>query len=285
MALLVSAPLFAAGCSAQLDDEEAGALESELSVNEIVTKGTVLKVTASALNIRATASTSGTVVGKASSGETVTCATTSGTDGWVHIRTADGEVGWVFGKYVVRASGSNADPDTGVDPGPGTVTPAGGTCAPGRAVNVVSRYQKALHDVLAYAEGTRALSKDGYDIIFSGKVSGSCRVHPNQCIKFRKTCSTAAGRYQFLNGTWKSVAGTRALTTFEPENQERAVAYLIGTVRRVTIPQNRPLTATEFDNAMSKLSWEWASLPPGRYGQPKRSATELRTFYCSLAGC
>jgi len=45
------------------------------------------------------------------------------------------------------------------------------------------------------------------------------------------------------------------------------------------------MTATEFSNAMSKLSYEWASLPPGRYGQPNKSMTQMRSTYCAAAGC
>jgi muramidase (phage lysozyme) len=163
--------------------------------------------------------------------------------------------------------------------------PSGETCAPSRAQGVISAPQKALHDAIAFAEGTRNYSKDGYNVMFSFKLASSCNKHPNQCLKFGSTCSTAAGRYQFLTTTWNSVAAARALTTFEPENQERGAAYLISTTRKVSVPQDRPMTATEFSNAMSKLSYEWASLPPGRYGQPNKTMSQMRTMYCSLAGC
>jgi muramidase (phage lysozyme) len=150
---------------------------------------------------------------------------------------------------------------------------------------VVSRYQKGLHDAIAVAEGTRGYSQDGYNVMFSFRLFSSCRVHPNTCIAFGSTCSTAAGRYQFLTTTWNSVKSARGLSSFEPENQERGAAYLISSTRRVTVPQDRPMTAAEFSNAMSKLSWEWASLPPGRYGQPNRTLTQMRTTYCGFVGC
>jgi len=56
-------------------------------------------------------------------------------------------------------------------------------------------------------------------------------------------------------------------------------------VRKVTVPQTRAMTATEFSNAMSKLSYEWASLPPGRYGQPTKTLSQMRSMYCGLTGC
>jgi muramidase (phage lysozyme) len=81
------------------------------------------------------------------------------------------------------------------------------------------------------------------------------------------------------------VKRARNLASFEPENQERGAAYLISTTRRVAVPQTRPMTASEFSNAMSKLSYEWASLPPGRYGQPSKTASQMRSTYCSIVGC
>jgi len=265
-----------AGCSAATSTEpgslETGDLsgnEDELAVNEVVTAGTVLKVTSTSLNLRSSASSSSAVVDVLSKGDTVTCNKTSGQNGWVSVK-AGAKSGWVYGKYVVRSG-----PDQDGSP----------TCEPSRAKGAVGDYQKALHDVIAYAEGTRNYSKDGYNVMFSFKLFDNCQVHPDQCLKFGSTCSTAAGRYQFLTNTWSSVKAARSLKSFEPENQERGAAYLIGTMRKVSVPQERAMTAAELSNAMSKLSWEWASLPPGRYGQPNKTQKQIRSMYCSLAGC
>lgn len=159
------------------------------------------------------------------------------------------------------------------------------TCQPSRAAGAVSAPQKALHDVIAWAEGTRGRSRDGYDVMFAFEIAASCVSHPNVCTKFGSTCSTAAGRYQFLHRTWTAAASARDLDTFEPENQERAAEYLISTVRRVSVPQDRAMTASELANAMEKLSYEWASLPPARYGQSAKSPADVRATYCSFAGC
>jgi muramidase (phage lysozyme) len=264
------------GCALEPDDDlgddDATALESELATREVVQQGTVLRVTASSLNVRASGSTTAQLVGRLSMNERVTVLTTSGSSGWVNIQTSRGLKGWVFGKYVVRASSSSSPT-------------SGSTCAPSRASGAVGRYQKALHDSIAFAEGTRGRSKDGYDVMFSFKLMSSCNRHPNQCHKFGRTCSTAAGRYQFLTRTWNGVARARGFSTFEPENQERGAAYLVANVRRVSVPQSRPMTASEFSNAMSKLSYEWASLPPGRYGQPTKTMSQMRSTYCRAAGC
>lgn len=264
-----------AGCVVGSDEvtvSDSSGNENELAVNEIVNAGEVLRVTASSLNLRASASTSATIVGSLATNAKLTVTSTSGSNGWVAVRTTDGKTGWVYGRYVVR--------DGAAPP-----APTGTSCSPARATGVITSYQKALHDAIAYAEGTRNYSKDGYNVMFSFKLMTSCQSHPNQCLRFGSTCSTAAGRYQFLTATWRSVASARNLQSFEPENQERGAAYLISTTRRVSVPQDRPMTSAEFTNAMSKLSYEWASLPPGRYGQPNKTSSQMRSMYCSLAGC
>lgn len=275
--LLVTLATLVAGCIVGADEVQVGdssGNENELAVNEIVNAGEKLVVTATSLNLRRTGSTSAEILGSLPDGTQLTTAATSGGDGWVNVTTGDNRSGWVFGRYVVRADAAGAG-------GPAT----GATCAPSRASGAITSYQQALHDSIAYAEGTRNHSKDGYDVMFSFRIASSCQRHPNQCISFGSTCSTAAGRYQFLYNTWRGVAAARNFGTFEPENQERGAAYLISTTRRVSVPQSRAMSAAEFSNAMSKLSYEWASLPPGRYGQPVKTASQMRSTYCSIAGC
>lgn len=252
------------------DDPSEDADQDEAAVSSVVQAGTSLRVTASALNLRKNANTSSKVLDVIDNGAIVVCTETSGSNGWVHVEF-DGQKGWVSRQYVevVESNGGGS----------------GQTCDPARADGAVNDYQKALHDSIAWAEGTRDYSKDGYNVLFSFKLTDSCNVHPNRCIAFGSSCSTAAGRYQFLTGTWSSVKSANGLTSFEPENQELGAQYLVKSVRKVTVPSSRPMTASEFSNAMSKLSYEWASLPPGRYGQPNKTASQMRNMYCSLAGC
>jgi muramidase (phage lysozyme) len=158
------------------------------------------------------------------------------------------------------------------------------TCAPNRGATAVNEFQKALHDSIAFAEGTKGRGKDGYDIGFAYKKFSSCAVHPNVKTCSGSLCSTASGRYQFLKKTWDPTATAIKAKTFEPENQEKGAEYLVKKVRKVTVPADRALSATEFSNAMKKLSYEWASLPPGRYGQPNRTEAALRQDYCANVG-
>lgn len=289
-ALFVAAlalPVAMTGCAAPTDDDDDGASADESALTgSVYDAGVTLRVTANRLNVRTGGGMSYRVITQVSRDVRVTVVQRSGGDGWVNIRTPNGTVGWASGTYLTPAGGwaDDADTDDGDDV-PDTTTAAGGTCAPGRAAGIVNRYQKALHDTLAFAEGTRARSNDGYDILFGGTNISSCARHPNQCIKYGKSCSTAAGRYQFLYRTWDSIANARGYATFEPENQERGAAYLISSVRKANVPADRALSSAEFTNVITKLSYEWASLPPGQYGQPNKSMAELRRVYCSVAGC
>jgi muramidase (phage lysozyme) len=274
VAVLV-API-AAGCSTPAE-EDAEADESALS-GRVFQEGMTVRVTANRLNMRSSGSASSRVVTTLSRDDIVTVVATSGGNGWVNIRTEDEKTGWASSNYLTEADDSDGD----------TTTADGATCAPSRATDVVNRYQKAFHDTIAWAEGTRDQGgKDGYNIMFRGGTFASCQRHPNRCIRMNGgNCSTAAGRYQFLKRTWTSIANTRGYATFEPENQERGAAYLIASVRRVTIPTDRPLTESEFEIVMTKLSYEWASLPPARYpGQGTKPLDQLRAQYCTSAGC
>jgi muramidase (phage lysozyme) len=156
---------------------------------------------------------------------------------------------------------------------------AKGTCSPKRAVGIIPAKQKALLDTIAFTEGTRGRGDDGYNVIVGYQYAQDCTKHPHRYVKSAN--STAAGRYQFLSRTWDGLN----LPSFEPENQERGAMKLIAR-RGVVVPTSRAMTATEFANALSRLSYEWASLPPHRYGgQGKLGTTAVRKEYCRLAGC
>jgi muramidase (phage lysozyme) len=185
--------------------------------------------------------------------------------------------------FATACGGSSDDSDADERVGAAESAATGATCTAQRAAGAVNRYEKGLHDAIAYAEGTRGVGHDGYNIGFAYRRFTTCTRHPN-VTTCRGICSTAAGRYQFLKRTWDPTARAIGATTFEPENQERGARYLVQKVRRVSIPATRPLTPAEFANALSKLSYEWASLPPGRYGQPTRTQAQLRAQYCAAVG-
>ena len=155
-----------------------------------------------------------------------------------------------------------------------------GSCAASLAAGAVPAKHRALLDTIAFTEGTRGRGDDGYDVTFAYHYFSSCAHHPNLHICVGRYCSTAAGRYQFLTTTWNGLG----LGNFGPANQDRGGMKLVSR-RGAIVPAGRALTATEFTNTMNRISYEWASLPPGRYGQPSYSMSSTRAQYCRFAGC
>jgi muramidase (phage lysozyme) len=161
----------------------------------------------------------------------------------------------------------------------GAALTTGAGCDPENASGVAERYERALLDTIAYAEGTRGRGKDGYNVTFGYRYFDSCDEHPNMKVCSGSLCSTAAGRYQFLNKTFEGLN----MENFWPQAQERGALELIKR-RGVTLPA-APLSATQFANALDRLSYEWASLPPARYGQGKLTTEQVRAEYCEAARC
>lgn len=155
------------------------------------------------------------------------------------------------------------------------------TCAPKLAAGAVPAKHRAMLDTVAFTEGTAgSCGQDGYNTGFSYKCFKSCAGHPNIVWRSGGYASSAAGRYQFLNTTWRGLA----LGSFSPKNQDLGAMKLVAR-RGVKLPTTRALTATEFSNAMKKLSYEWASLPFSPYGQPVKSLATTRAKYCGFAKC
>lgn len=134
-------------------------------------------------------------------------------------------------------------------------------------------------DLIAYAEGTdRARKGAGYDVMFGGSRFTDFSKHPDRVITtptFPRG-SAAAGRYQFMPGTFSGVASRLGLKDFSPQAQDKAALELIE--RRGVNPYvDRPTPQT-----VAKLAPEWASLPTlqgkSYYGQPVKSFAELQKF-------
>lgn len=176
---------------------------------------------------------------------------------------------------------SDQTSDTNAEPTESTSEElSGGSCAASLATGAVPHKHRALLDTIAFTEGTRGHGQDGYNVTFAYHYFSSCTHHPNLHICSGGYCSTAAGRYQFLTTTWNGLG----YGNFGPANQDRGGMKLVSR-RHALVPAGRAMNATEFVNTMNRISYEWASLPPGRYGQPSYSMAATRRQYCRFAGC
>ncbi len=148
-----------------------------------------------------------------------------------------------------------------------------------RLSSVAKANRAAILKVIRFAEGTA--DPRGYNRIFGGQEVEDLSRHPDICVKFRKTCSTAAGAYQFLTTTWEELK----LGEFTPENQDKGAIALIR--RRGALAD---VEAGRFEDAIAKLSPEWASLPRwdgdtrGTYDQPVKTMSELRRVFLEHGG-
>lgn len=154
---------------------------------------------------------------------------------------------------------------------------------------------RAMLDVIAFAEGTRGNGDyrrvvygtvirafDGnapYDRSLVGKrnvLVNNLQNHPNLLVQVNPNLrSTAAGRYQFLYGTWQGLN----MPDFSQHSQDIAAIKLMQ--RRGMI---EPLLNGDFNAAIHKGAPEWASLPVvggGSYygGQGAKNLSDLRRTY------
>lgn len=133
---------------------------------------------------------------------------------------------------------------------------------------------RKMLDVIANAEGV----KHGYNTIFGNERSDDLKTHPNVKKEFtqtdgKKNSTTAAGRYQFLKGTWDKVSKKYGLTDFSPKNQDlAAVALILGRGALGDVIKG------DFTKAVGKLGGEWASLPSSPYAQPKKSWKDIQNM-------
>lgn len=154
----------------------------------------------------------------------------------------------------------------------------------------ISVQAKAMLEVLAFCEGTMGRSKNGYDILQQVPRTSQCAFikdwvegdsytsgHPNQRgvwwkiektgkIEYIKLLSTASGRYQFIVGTWNSVAQKTGASRFTKNNQNINGDYLLK--NRLGNDYNNLANLMFGDDSslfrvLSKLSPEWDSIPEG----------------------
>lgn len=140
---------------------------------------------------------------------------------------------------------------------------------------------RAFLDTIALAELGRAnaLSSVSYIMMYpSGKTFKGFDHHPGvvNCAQLggREICSSAAGRYMFLEKIWKKIAHRLDLHDFSPLNQDIAAIYLLYEKKALEDIQKRNLKA-----AIAKVNTIWSSLPGSPHKQPVRKYKKLEEFF------
>jgi muramidase (phage lysozyme) len=146
---------------------------------------------------------------------------------------------------------------------------------------MMSANLRAFLYLVAWAEGTSG--KDGYRTIVGGETFDDFSDHPRKVKSGTFSTgkawkSSAAGRYQFLAGTWDECKTALDLPDFSPESQDAAAVFLIK--RRGAL---HAVEEGNLDQALNILNKEWASLPGSPYGQPTKSLDACREIF-RLAG-
>lgn len=146
----------------------------------------------------------------------------------------------------------------------------------GRAQALKSYYGALLENPnvqrgLATIKATEGTTKNGYATAFGGGKLPSLDTHPGKTYSFKETTgkknkTTAAGAYQFLSRTWKSMASKLGLNDFGPLSQDIAALGLIDQAGGL-----KALIAGDIKGFVSKVNGVWASLPGAPYAQPTKS--------------
>ncbi|MBE9221537.1 glycoside hydrolase family protein [Cyanobacterium stanieri LEGE 03274] len=136
-------------------------------------------------------------------------------------------------------------------------------------------YIRALMRTISASE---ANSDRPYHILYGGRHIDNLKQHPNQCVTIangpnRGRCSTAAGRYQFLNTTWAEKANLyhpepsgflRKSYSFEPIYQDKVLySWLRDTNAWGGTDITQLLEQGQINTVLELLSPTWTSLGYG----------------------
>ena len=140
---------------------------------------------------------------------------------------------------------------------------------------------KAFLYMIRYCEGTAG--PDGYRTMFGGKLFDSFKDHPRVLTTFKlkgtRYKSSAAGAYQFLQGTWDALVRKNGYKDFSPETQDDAAIELIKGRKAYD-----DILKGDIVTAIKKCNREWASLPGSPYGQPVKKMEECLAVYAKKLG-
>lgn len=134
---------------------------------------------------------------------------------------------------------------------------------------------KSFLDLIGKSEGA------DYNVLFGGSKFTDFSKHPNKVISAGNYNSTAAGKYQFLYGTWTGIAKRLNLKDFSPTSQDLAAIQLLKDRGAYNL-----ILEGKISEAIYLCSKEWASMPwttgTSYYGQGGHSLAVLLTWYNTL---
>ncbi|MEJ5074930.1 glycoside hydrolase family 104 protein [Enterobacter ludwigii] len=143
---------------------------------------------------------------------------------------------------------------------------------------------RAFMRMLRVGEGT--LGDKGYETLFGGQsfikdYHKDFSDHPRISITRGKLTSSAAGAYQIMGYSWDDPQMVRARTKygvsdFTPLSQDKCCVLILKIKRKGSLDM---IANGDINGALDVLSYEWASLPPGRYGQPAKTRDEANKLF------
>lgn len=199
------------------------------------------------------------------------------------------------GKATYEAAGSNGvgAPGSSSNQSTGRTSSRGGV--PKTIENPASNCEvpvegRALLDMIAYNE-----SRGKYNIRYGGDQSieiTDFSDHPRKAEKITRGYNTglrssAAGRYQFITGTWDSIANQEGLTDFTPASQDKAAWALAkrdykARTGRDLMRDLKSGTPADLNRIGRSLSKTWTSLPGSTSGEELTSDSQFVEGYNNL---
>lgn len=157
-------------------------------------------------------------------------------------------------------------------------------------VNQAELNVRAFMRMLRVGEGTTG--DKGYETLFGGSSfiqnhGKDWSDHPRIHVPFGQSTSTAAGAYQVMEYVWDDPNMNRlrnryGIDDFSPYNQDLFAIVILKHKRKSAWPY---LITGDIEKALTLSSgtkgyaWEWASLPPGVYGQPSKTMSEALSIF------
>lgn len=137
---------------------------------------------------------------------------------------------------------------------------------------------RKMLQVIGYTEGTDA--RHGYNTLVGGRRIDDLSRHPNVVgIRTKDGPSTAFGRYQIVNSTWKGLQKQWGFSDFSKSTQDQAAVALLQSRGALN-----DVLKGNFSKAINKLGTEWVSLPSSKNkNQGKRSWAEVNRILGSSA--